>query len=96
MAVSKTVGLDIGSQLIKVVELSSSPRDGLSISAMGVAPTPPGVFQNGMLTDPSAMGLAVRQLVKDSKITSRRVVGCITGQSSVVVRIIEVPRMTPA
>ncbi len=96
MALAPIVGLDIGSQLMKAVELHVSSKEGISITAMAVAPTPPGAIQNGMLTDPQGMALAVKQMLKDGGIRAKRVIGCIAGQSSVVVRIIEVPRMTPA
>jgi type IV pilus assembly protein PilM len=81
---------------MKAVELRSSPKTGLAISAVAVSSTPPGVLQNGMLTDPVLMAQGIRQMLKEAGIRSKRVIGCIAGQSSVVVRIIEVPRMTPA
>ncbi len=96
MAQPPVVGIDIGSQLMKAVELTVSPKEGLAVTALAVAPTPPGVLQNGILTDPNAMAVAVKQMLKDAGIRAKRAVGCIAGQASVVVRIIEVPRMTPA
>ena len=95
MAQSPVVGIDIGSQLMKAVELHVSSKEGIAITGMAVAPTPAGVIQGGMLTDPQLMAHAVKQMLKDAGIKHKKVIGCIAGQSSVVVRIIEVPRMTP-
>lgn len=88
-----TIGVNIGSSLIKVVEAKPG-RDGVRITALGVAPTPPGVIENEVIVDPQTLGQAIRQLVKESGITSKRCVSSVSGQSTVVVRIIEVPKMT--
>ncbi len=88
-----TVGLNIGSSLIKVVEARPS-KDGLQITALGVAPTPPGTIDNEIIVDPQALGQAIRQLLAESGITCKQCVSSVSGQSSVVVRIIEVPKMT--
>src|SRR5580693_306837 len=93
MATGPVVGLDIGTQQIKVVELRPS-KGGLVVSALGIAPTPVGIMQNNIITDPRLMGQTVKQLLRESNITAKRVVGSVAGQSAVVVRIIEVPKMT--
>jgi len=95
MATGPVVGLDIGTQQIKVVEVRPSKR-GLVVSALGIAPTPVGIMQNNIITDPRLMGQTVKQLLRESGITARRVTGSVAGQSAVVVRIIEVPKMTDA
>ena len=95
MPAGPLVGIDIGSQQIKIVEMRPG-KTGLVVSALGMGPTPPGIIQNNIITDPAAMGLAVKQLMKDSGITARKAVGCLSGQNAVVIRIIEVPRMTDA
>ena len=96
MAFKPTVGLDIGTQQIKAVELRPSKSGRLAVAAIGVAPTPAGVLQNNIITDPQLMGQAIKQLLRESGITAKRVVGSVAGQSAVVVRIIEVPKMTDA
>jgi len=95
MAVGPVVGLDIGTQQIKAVEIRPS-RSGLVVSALGIAPTPVGVLQNNIITDPRLMGQTIRQLLRESGISAKRVIGSVAGQSAVVVRIIEVPKMTDA
>lgn len=88
-----TVGIDIGSSLIKVVE-AKAVKGKMQITALGVAPTPPGTIDNEMIVDPQALGDAVKKLLQESGITCKRSVSSVAGQSSVIVRIIEVPKMT--
>ncbi|MHB0999325.1 MAG: type IV pilus assembly protein PilM [Armatimonadota bacterium] len=87
------VGIDIGSNLIKVVEAKPG-KDGIQITALGVAPTPPGTLENDTIVDPQRLGQAIRELLKDSKISSNKSISSVSGQSSVIVRIIELPKMT--
>jgi len=95
MPAGPLIGIDIGSQQIKIAELRPG-KTGLTVTALGLGPTPVGVVQNNIITDPAAMGAAVKQLMRESGITVKRAIGCITGQNAVVIRIIEVPRMTDA
>ena len=95
MAAAPLIGIDIGTQQIKIAELRPG-KTGLTISALALGPTPLGIIQNGIITDPAAMGNAIKQLMRESGITVKRAVGCIAGQNAVVIRIIEVPRMTDA
>jgi len=95
MPAGPLIGIDIGSQQIKIAELRPG-KTGLTITGLGIGPTPVGVIQNSIITDPAAMGAAIKQLMRESGITVKRAVGCITGQNAVVIRIIEVPRMTDA
>lgn len=88
-----TVGIDIGSSLIKVVEARPG-KDGIQITALGVAPTPPDTIENENIIDPQTLGQAIRDLLDESGITCKRSVSSVSGQSSVIVRIIEVPKMT--
>ena len=92
-APSAMVGLDIGSELIKVAEARAA-KDGIKITGIGVSPTPAGAIENNIVVDPQALGAAIKQIMRESGIKTKRVVSSITGQSSVVVRIIEVPKMT--
>lgn len=95
MGISKanTIGIDIGSNLIKVVEAKAG-KDGINVVAIGVGPTPAGTIDNEIIVDPQALGQALKSLLAESGITCKRCVSSVAGQSSVVVRIIEVPKMT--
>ena len=88
-----TVGVNIGTSLIKVVEARPG-RSGAQITALGIAPTPPGTIENEVVVDPQTLGQAIKRLVQESGISCKRCVSSVSGQSSVVVRIIEVPKMT--
>ncbi|MCL6518602.1 MAG: type IV pilus assembly protein PilM [Armatimonadetes bacterium] len=88
-----TVGIDIGSSLIKVVEARPG-KSGIQITALGISPTPPGTIENEIVIDPQTLGQAIRRLLSESGIKCRRCVSSVSGQSSVIVRIIEVPKMT--
>ena len=87
------LGLDIGTNLIKMVEMRSS-RGSLQLLNLGIRPTPPEVIVNGVIADPSALGTAIRGLLQAQGIRTREVVASVAGQSSLVVRPIEVPKMS--
>jgi type IV pilus assembly protein PilM len=89
------LGLDIGTNLIKVVEMRSS-RGSLQLLNLGIRPTPPEVIANGVIVDSSALGTAIRGLLQAQGIRTREVVASVAGQSSLVVRPIEVPKMSRA
>ena len=88
-----TVGLDIGSTFIKVVEISSKGGHP-EITAVGIMPTPPDAVIQGLIIDPPAMGAALRHLLEISGVKSRRAVSSIAGANNVTVRIVEVPKGT--
>jgi len=89
------LGLDIGTNLIKVVEMRSS-RGSLSLLNVGIRATPADVIVNGVIVDASALGSAIRGLLQAQGIRTREVVASVAGQSSLVVRPIEVPKMSRA
>jgi len=90
---SAVVGLDIGTDSIKVAEAKYG-KDGITITALGIARTPVGVIENEVITDPKALGSAIKALLAESGIKTKQVVSSVAGQSKVVVRIIEVPKMS--
>ncbi|HLV81583.1 MAG TPA: type IV pilus assembly protein PilM [Chthonomonadaceae bacterium] len=95
MAGGTFVGLDIGTTMIKVAELRRTGA-GVEITGLGLAPTPTEAYENSVIIDAQLLGQAVKKLLKDSGITARQVVSSVSGQSAVVVRVIEVPQMNPA
>lgn len=88
-----TIGLDIGSSFIKVVEAVPA-RNGVTVRAMGLAPTPEGSMESNVIIDSQLLGQAVKKLLKDSGCSSKSSVSSVSGQSALVVRVIEVPRMS--
>jgi type IV pilus assembly protein PilM len=89
---SAVVGLDIGNDSIKVVEARFG-KDGIVITGLGVAPTPAETIENEVIVDPKTLGLAVKRLLAESGIKTKTCVSAVAGQSKVVVRVIEVPKM---
>lgn len=88
------VGLDIGSRWIKAVEVR--PEKGKPIiTGIGFEPTPEGAIVEEQILDTAGMSAAIKRLFSNCGITGKNVVTSVAGQSTVVVRIIEVPRMTP-
>jgi type IV pilus assembly protein PilM len=85
------LGLDIGTSLIKLVEVRSG-RGTLQLNGIAIRPTPPGVIDNGIITDPETLGAALRGMLATMGAKSRRVVSSVASQSSLVVRPIEVPK----
>jgi type IV pilus assembly protein PilM len=90
---SAVVGLDIGTRVIKAVEMRSG-RQGIEILNIGIQPTPLDSIAGGMVMDARSLGAAVRQCLDAAGIKTRRVISSVSGQTSLVVRPIEVPRMS--
>ena len=95
MAGGSYVGLDIGSNLMKVAQVRRTGK-GLEVTNLGLAPTPPEAFDNSVIIDVQALSKAVKDLLKSAGISGGNVISSISGQSAVVVRVIEVPQMAPA
>ncbi|MDR7417486.1 MAG: type IV pilus assembly protein PilM [Armatimonadota bacterium] len=87
------VGIDIGSDSIKVAELAGSYRGGFQLVRMGLAPSPPVAMRDGVPTAPEELGSHIRALLDQSGIRTDRVVMGVGGQA-VTVREIRVPPMT--
>jgi type IV pilus assembly protein PilM len=91
-APSAVVGLDIGTDSIKVAEAKFA-KDGITITGLGIARTPPGAIENEVIVDSKALGDAVKALLGESGIKTKRCVSSVSGASQVVVRVISVPKM---
>ena len=87
------VGLNIGNAYIKAVEVTS--RGGqLAVTGMGVIATPPESYANGNVLSVTALTNALRTMWKQAGLSSKSTVFSVAGTGSLVVRVIEVPRMT--
>jgi len=87
------VGIDIGSDALKVVELGGSYRSGFRLLHMGSAPCPPAVIRDGVPVAPEELGSHIRALLDRSGIKQDRAVMAVGGQA-VTVREVRVPPMT--
>lgn len=92
---SAMVGLDIGTDTIKVVE-AKLVKGNIAITGLGIARLPEGVIENDVVVDPKALGNAIKALLAEAGIKTRQVTGAIAGQSCLVVRVVEVPKMSPS
>lgn len=87
------VGLNIGNDSIKVVELQAKGGD-IAVTAMGMVHTPAESISNGVVMSVGALQTALRDLFKQAGIKSKRVTISVAGTGALVVRVIEVPRMS--
>ncbi len=87
-----TLGIDLGSDTIKVVEMAKG-RGGFALLNYAIVPTPPDAVVDGDVRDAEMLAEALKQALKQAKFKSKRAVASVQGQKSTVVRIIELPRM---
>ena len=93
MAKSKlTVGLDIGSSSVKLVQLKEK-RGGFALEAFGSAPLPPEAIVDGALMNSAAIVTAIQEVVAEQKLRAREVAIGVRGHS-VIIKKIAMPRMS--
>jgi type IV pilus assembly protein PilM len=92
---TSVLGIDIGSQKIKVAEVRAQGKDAV-VSAIGIIDTPEGAVDHTGVYNSDAVGSALKQLLAESGASAPQAVVSIAGQASVLVRTLEVPRMNPA
>jgi len=93
MAKSKlTVGLDIGSSSVKLVQLKEK-RGGFALEAFGSAPLPPEAIVDGALMNSAAIVAAIQEVVAQQKLKAREVAIGVRGHS-VIIKKIAMPRMS--
>ncbi len=91
---TSVLGIDIGSQKIKVAEVRAQGRDAV-VSAIGIIDTPEGAVDHTGVYNSDAVGGALKQLLSECGASVPQAVVSIAGQASVLVRTLEVPRMNP-
>ena len=88
------VGVDIGSQSIKVVEIRKA-KDGFKLGGFGIVPTPKGAVAGGAIADPEAVASALREALREAGIKTKKVVSALHAQQGMVIRVLEgLPKMT--
>jgi len=88
------VGLDIGGDSIKVAEAKLGKDGVVTITALGIMRTPEGCVENEVIVDPYTLGAAIKTLLAEAGIKTKKCVSSVGGQSQVVVRVVEVPKMS--
>jgi len=89
---SSALGIDIGSQKIKVCEIRSRGKDP-EITALGIIDTPEGAVDHTGVYNSDAVGSALKQVLSQSGASASQAVITVAGQASVLVRTLEVPKM---
>ena len=87
----KLIGLDIGTNSVKLAELDVSPRQ-VILNRFSMVPTPPSAIINGGIVEGGLISEAVRQAISELK-TKRKIVSSGLWGSSVVVKRINMPHM---
>lgn len=83
------VGIDIGKSAIKVAEVQRTAH-GLQLRRFGVAPTPPGAVEGGLILDQQAVARAVSGVLRRAGTRTRHAVISVTGQN-VLARVLRLP-----
>lgn len=81
-----TVGLDIGSSLVKIVEIDHS-RSVPTLVRLGIVPLPPEAIVDGEIMDRLLVLDAVRECVAQSGIKSKDVVSAVSGRALIVKKV---------
>ena len=96
--VGPTLGLDINSSTISLIQIEKTKTD-TKVSRFSSMPTPPDIVREGLLADPEAVGAAVRELLDLVGLPAKKPLPtvnlAIPGQA-VVIRLMPVPTGMPA
>lgn len=89
-----SIGLDIGSSSVKLMELDQDRRSGAyRLVSFGTAPLPPEAIVDGAVMNTNVIVDAVRGLVQRHRVKTKNVVASVSG-NAVIIKRINLPRMT--
>ncbi len=88
-----SVGLDIGSGYLKVVQLRET-KNGYELELFDMLPLPPELIVDGSIIDSLRLVESLKELSKKAKIKAKEVVISIAGHSSVIIKRVSLPDMT--
>ncbi len=88
------VGLDIGGEAIKAVQLHKTGEGLRVVGRPGYVPTPRGSVSGGVVVDEEAVSSILAEMVSDCGFTTKNVVASVGGNTSVTVRVASMPRMS--
>jgi len=86
MALSKIMGLDIGSNTVKLVEIDRSKK-GFSLEYVGLAPLPDGAIVDKSIKKPDLVGQAIGALHKNSKSRTKQVGTSLAGKAVIIKQV---------
>ncbi len=87
------IGLDIGSNHIKAVQLKDS-KDSYVLERLGITTLQPELIVDGSILDAGNVAEAIRELVANAGIRPGDVTLSVSGHSSVIIKRVALPRMT--
>jgi type IV pilus assembly protein PilM len=91
-----TLGLDIGSTAVKLIQLKEQRRRGqvgYALQSFGMKPLPPEAIVDGALMNSTAIVQAIQELLSELKIKQRETAIGVSGHS-VIIKKISMPRMS--
>ncbi|MBM4141194.1 MAG: type IV pilus assembly protein PilM [Nitrospira sp.] len=88
-----TVGLDIGSSYIKIVQLKDI-KGGYELELFDLLPLPPELIVDGSIIDSFRLIDSLKELLRKSKVKTKDSVVGIAGHSSVIIKRISLPEMS--
>ena len=88
-----TIGLDIGSSYLKVVQLKEK-KGAYELAAFDVMQLPPELVVEGSIIDSIRLVECIKELLKRAKIKAKECVLGISGHTSVIIRRITLPEMS--
>ncbi len=88
-----TVGVDIGTSAVKIVQLKKTPS-GPELINYGMAPLPSDAMTEGAVSNPQAVSAVIKDILKARKIKVERSFASISGQN-VIMRFTKLPIMSP-
>jgi type IV pilus assembly protein PilM len=88
-----TIGLDIGSSFIKVVQLKDI-KGGYELELFDMLPLPPEIIVDGSIIDSFRLIDSLKELRRKAKIKTKNAVIGIAGHSSVIIKRISLPEMS--
>lgn len=91
---SDFIGIDVGSNAIRLVQLRKS-GDKYSLVSFGSAQLPPNIAQSDSKLDMQKVAQVIQQLIKSSKVTTKSVITALPG-SAVFSTVIKMPPMSQA
>jgi len=88
-----TLGLDIGSSYIKVVQLRDI-KSGYELDLFDMSPIPPEIIVDGSIIDSFRLVDSLRELLRKAKVRMKDTAVSIAGHSSVIIKRISLPEMS--
>jgi len=86
MAVSKIIGLDIGSHSVKMVEIDRSKR-GFELQFAGLAPLPDGSIVDKSVKKADLVGSAITAIYRNSKSRAKQVATSLAGKAVIIKQV---------